>query len=232
MLLEICVDSLASARAAIAGSDMGSDYYNSRGIANGEGYFSNYALYRRNAEGNNCLCLESLPFGQLLGGRGVMAECKSSDTASYCVFDNVSVYGEDKVLTAKRGMLLTGGRKTLVIKDEVEFVNEESSFTTAHFENKNVSAEIKDGGKKCVLTHKDGEKIYVTILGDGVLELMDCKGLLSGTAPAEGEYSRDDYSRLVIRHTAKKSINTAFVIDVCEECGMKENIDIEMWKAL
>ena len=213
-------------------TDMGSDYYNSRGIANGEGYFSNYALYRRNAEGNNCLCLSSLPYGQLLGGRGVMTECKSSDTASYAVFDNASVYGEDKVISAKRGMLLTGNRKTVVIKDEVEFVAEETSFTTAHFENKNITAEIQDGGKKCVLTHNDGQKIYVTVFGDGILELMDCQGLLSGTGPAEGEYSRDDYSRLVIRHTAKKSINTAFVIDTTEECGIKENINIEMWKTL
>lgn len=212
--------------------DMGSDYYNSRGIKNGEGYFSNYALYRRNAEGNNCLCLESLPFGQLLGGRGVMTEHKSSDTASYCVFDNVSVYGEDKVVSAKRGMLLTNGRRTLVIKDEVEFVGEENAFTTAHFENKNVTAEITDGGRKCTLTHKDGEKLYVTVYGDGTLELMDCQGLLEGTSPAEGEYSREDYSRLVIRHKGVKRINTAFVIDTDKECGVKENIDIEMWKTL
>ena len=212
--------------------DMGSDYYNSRGIANGEGYFGNYALYRRNGEGNNCLCLESLPFGQLLGGRGVMTECHSSDTASYCVFDNVSVYGEDKVKSAKRGMLLTNSRKTLVIKDEVEFVNEDSAFTTAHIENKNVTAEITDGGKRCTLTHKDGEKIYVTVLGDGVLELMDCQGLLSGTGPAEGEYSRDDYSRLVIRHKNVKKINTAFIIDTDPECGVTKNINMEMWKTL
>ena len=213
-------------------TDLGSDQYNSRGIANGEGYFSNYALYRRNAEGNNCLALCSLPFGQLLGGRGEMTEYKSSDTASYCVFDNVSVYGEDKVKSAKRGMLLTNGRKTLVIKDEVEFTDADSAFTTAHFENKKITAEVLDGGKRCVLTHESGDKIYVTVLGDGTLELMDCQGLLSGTGPATGEYSRDDFSRLVIRHSNVKKINTAFVIDVCDECGVKENLDIKMWKTL
>lgn len=213
-------------------SDMGSDYYNSRGIKNGEGYFSNYALYRRNAEGNNCLCLESLPFGQLLGKRGPMTEYKSSDTASYCVFDNLAVYGEDKVVSAKRGMLLTNGRRTLIVKDEVEFVGNEDAFTTAHFENKRITADITDGGKKCTLTHEGGEKLYVTILGDGTLEVMDCQGLLEGTAPAEGEYSREDYSRLVIRHKGVKKINTAFVIDTDKECGIKENIDIEMWKTL
>ena len=214
-------------------SDLGSDYYNSRGIANGQGYFSNYALYRRNAEGNNCLCLTSLPFGQLQGKRGVMTEYSSSEGASYMIIDNTAVYGEDKVRSAKRGMLLTNGRRTLVIKDEVEFVGKESAFTTAHFESDKITAEVSDGGKKATLTHSTGEKIYVTLLGDGSLEVMNCtESLLSGTAPAEGEYSRDNYSRLVVRYEGVRSINTALVIDTCEDAGVKENIGVEMWKTL
>lgn len=212
-------------------TDLGPDYYNSVGIKNGLGYFSNYGLYRRNAEGNNCLCLTSLPFGQLLKGRGLMTETKSSDTASYSVIDNASVYG-DKVKSARRGMLLTGGRKTLVIKDEVEFTDAECAFSTAHFENKKISAELLDGGKKCVLTHEDGQKLYLSVIGDGTLEVMDCRGLLSGTEPAEGELSRDDFSRLVIRYENVRSINTALVIDTREDCDFKENINIEMWKTL
>ena len=212
--------------------DLGSDNYNSRGIANGMGYFGNYALYRRNAEGNNCLALESLPYGQLQGKRGVMAEYKSGNNASYAVIDNTAVYGEDKVKYAKRGMLITNNRRTLVIKDELELVSEDSAFTTAHFESKSISAQLSEDGKRCTLTHTDGQKIYVSILGDGRLELMDCSGLLSGTAPAEGEHSREDYSRLVIRHSNVKSINTAFVIDSDENAGVTENINIDMWKTL
>jgi hypothetical protein len=214
-------------------TDLGPDYYNSRGIENGLGYFSNYALYRRNGEGNNCLCLTSLPYGQLLGARGYMTEYKSSDTASYCVIDNREVYGQDKVESAKRGMLLTNERKTLVIKDEVVFTDKESAFTTAHFESDKITACISESGKKAVLTHKDGERIFVTLLGDGRLEVMDCKSyLLTGGAPAEGEHSRDNLSRLVVRYDGVKSINTSFVIDADENCTFDQNIDIDMWKTL
>ncbi len=214
-------------------SDLGSDYYNSRGIANGQGYFSNYALYRRNAEGNNCLCLTSLPFGQLQGKRGIMTEYSSSEGASYMIIENSAVYGEDKVKSAKRGMLLTNGRRTLVIKDEVEFVGKESAFSTAHFESDKITTELSADGKRATLTHSTGEKIYVTLLGDGSLEVMNCtESLLSGTAPAEGEYSRDNYSRLVVRYEGVRSINTALVIDTCEDAGVKENIGVEMWKTL
>jgi hypothetical protein len=214
-------------------TDLGSDYYNSVGIANGLGYFSNYALYRRNAEGNNCLCLTSLPFGQLMGKRGVMTDYRSSDSASYMIIDNTAVYGDDKVRSAKRGMLLTNDRRTLVIKDEVDFIGNESAFSTAHFESDKITPELSEDGRKATLTHSSGERIYLTLLGEGRLEVMNCKDpLLSGTAPAEGEYSRDNYSRLVVRYENVKSINTALVIDTSEDTGIKENISVEMWKDL
>ena len=54
----------------------------------------------------------------------------------------------------------------------------------------------------------------------------------SKKVPAEGEYSRDKYSRLVVRYDGVRSINTAFVIDTCEDVGMKENINVDMWKSL
>ena len=211
-------------------TDLGSDYYNSVGIENKLGYFSNYALYRRNAEGNNCLCLESLPYGQLMSGRGVTVESSSSDTASYAIIDNASVYGEDKVRSAKRGILLTNSRRTVIIKDEAELVNPEDAFICAHFESDKITADISECGKKCTLAHKDGERIFVRIDGDGSLEVMDCQGLLNGTAPAEGEYSRENYSRLVVRYKGVESINTAFIIDTEDEefsCP-----DMEMWKTL
>ena len=214
-------------------TDLGADAYNSRGIANGLGYFGNYALYRRNAEGNNVLALTSLPFGQLMGGRGVMTDCVSGDTASYSIIDNKTVYGDDKVVFARRGMLLTNNRSTLVIKDEVEFVGTDSAFTTAHFDSSCIEAVIDGAKKKCTLTHKDGEKIYVTLLGDGRLELMDCEtGLLSGTAPAEGEFTRSNYSRLVVRHDNVNAINTSFVISTTENDSYTENMNVNMWKTL
>ena len=211
-------------------TDLGSDYYNSRGIKNGIGYFGNYALYRRNAEGNNCLCLTSLPYGQLLGKSGYMTNCHSGDNASYCIIDNREVYGEDKVEYARRGMLLTNNRRTLVIKDEVKLTSPDGIFTTAHIESNKITALVSDDGKKCTLTHEGGEKLYVTLKGDGRLELLNCTDpLLSGTEPAEGEYSRENYSRLVVRLDNATEFNTAFIIDTVEDSSY-ECPNIEMWK--
>ena len=129
-------------------------------------------------------------------------------------------------------MLLTNNRRTLVIKDEAGFTSPVSAFTTAHFESDKITAELRADGRGCTLTHKDGEKIYVTILGDGKLELLNCTDpLLSGTEPAEGEYSRENFSRLVVKHENVTKINTAFVIDTVEDPSI-DNLDVEMWKTL
>ena len=129
-------------------------------------------------------------------------------------------------------MLLTNDRRTVIIKDEVEFLAPETAFTTAHFESDKITAQVSEDGKKCTLTHNDGERIFVTLIGDGKLELMNCETpLLVGTEPAEGEYSREKYSRLVVKYESVMKINTAFVIDTVE--NVEYNIpDVEMWKTL
>ena len=160
-----------------------------------------------------------------------MTDYKSGDTASYCIIENGEVYGADKVEYARRGMLLTNNRRTLVIKDEVKLACRDTAFTTAHFESDKITAEVSEDGKKCILTHKDGEKIYVRVQGEGKLEVLNCTDpLLSGVEPAEGEYSRENYSRLVIKHDNVTEINTAFIIDT--EDAPYECPDIEMWKTL
>ena len=147
------------------------------------------------------------------------------------MIDNREIYGEDKVEYARRGMLLTNDRRTLVIKDEIELKENDTVFTTAHYESDKITAELSADGTKCTLTHKDGEKIYVSVIG-GKLELRNCTDpLLNGTEPAEGEYSRDNYSRLVVLYENAKTVNLAFVIDTVENASY-DIPNIEMWKTL
>ena len=195
-------------------TDMGSDNYNLATNAAGHGYFSNYGLYRRNAEGNNSLCLKALPYGQKLSGRGVMREHSSSGNASYCIIDNASVYGDELVFEARRGMLLTNSRKTLIIKDELTFTKAQTAFWVGHYESDKITAELSDDGKSCIMTHKDGEKLSVHLVCDGAkFEIMDCYTfLLDGTETVEGEHSRENHRRLVVRLENVEKIDMSVVI--------------------
>ena len=211
-------------------TDMGSDYYNVKN-KDGLGYFSNYGLYRRSAEGNNTLCLKSLPYGQLLDANGDMIEYKSSDNASYCIIDNTDVYGANAVNYAKRGMLLTNNRETLIIQDDVSFKGKDTAFWVGHFESDKIKAEISDNGKSCVLTHTDGTTLNVYIASDmGKFEVMDCYTyLLEKTESVEKEYSRENHARLVIKLENTDSVNLNVVIG--KPLG-NDVLPMEMWKSI
>ncbi len=210
--------------------DLGFDNYNMERV-NGEGYFSNYGLYKRNAEGNNVLSVKSLPYGQRLGGRGVIAEIKETDDLTYCIIDNTSVYDES-VVSAKRGMLIKD-RRTLVISDRVEFNRANTAHWVAHYSTDIVSAELKDGGKTCRMTSKSGKHLTVKLLAENArFEIKSTYDyLLDGTAPANGEHDRKEYERLVVVFKDVTSLDMSVVIDT-EENDYNEHIPAEMWKNL
>ena len=203
--------------------DMGSDYYNIK-----EGYFGNYHLYRRCAEGNNVLSLPSVEYGQGGNCTGYVVKHHSGKNA-FAIIDNGEVY-EDKIIAAKRGMLLTPDRKTLVIQDEVGFPTPTDAYAVAHFKSAEITAEL-DGGT-CILTHKDGQQIKVTLLGDGELSVRDCYDfLLPTTKSFEGEYDRKEFSRLVVTHTACESIASALVIEPVDCNGYTVITPMDEWQA-
>lgn len=215
-------------------TDLGSDNYNMTKNKNGEGYFSNYELYRRNGEGANAISLHSLPYGQLMGKRGVMTDTYSSDTLSYCVIDNTAVYGKDTVKSAKRGMLLLDGRKTLVVADEIKFEKPDTAFWIANFESEKINADISDDGKACRLTHSTGEEITLSIVTEGAAfeKLSTYDFLLSGTHACEGEHSRDSYSRLVIRFENVTELTLSVVISENGYGSYKAHKPIDEWASL
>ncbi len=206
-------------------TDLGHDYYNT------ERYFANYALYRRNAEGNNTLAITSLPYGQQLGGTGsIISHCEGKGGRSFAIIDNKSIYGE-AVASARRGMLLTNGRRTTVIQDEVDFNEPTTAYWIAHFESDKIKTEISPDGKRCVMTHDDGTELTVTLLGDGQFEVLDCYHfLLEGTASFEGEFPRESYSRLTVKFDGVTSIRTAVVMELSkDEGGYTQIIPTEKW---
>ena len=191
-------------------TDLGSDNYNLPG-----GYFSNNNLFRRNAEGNNTLFLTSLPHGQALNTNSPMIEHKSSDAASYAIVDTTAAYG-DKAIKALRGMLLTADRTTWILHDEVELAENENAIWAANFESARITAEISEDGKKCHMSYEDGAAIDVYLFAEGAkFEIVGCYDFLleQTQRPVEGEYPRDNYSRLIVRFDDIKKIDCTIVVE-------------------
>lgn len=188
--------------------DLGSDYYNITG-----GYFGNPHLYRRNAEGNNCLAVKAFPYGQRTGGVGRVIEETAGAENPYLIIDNAEVY-EGVVKSAYRGMLMTADRKTVVFQDEVEFNSPSTAWWTGHFKSSEITATVSEDGKCVTLTHKDGASVNVKLIGGERFEITSCYDfLLDGTATFEGEYDRKELSRLVVAFKDVTSIKCAIVIE-------------------
>ena len=191
-------------------TDLGADNYEIKG------YFGNYHLFRRNAEGNNTLVLPSLPYGQLLSTHSPIIEWKSSNAASYAILDTTAAYG-DKADKVTRGMLLTADRKTWVLRDEAEFKEAEDACWVANFDSAKIKCEIAEGGKSCRMSYEDGAAINVHLVSDTDVkfEIISCYDfLLKDTAlKPEGESARDNFSRLLVRFENVKKVDCTIVVE-------------------
>lgn len=210
-------------------TDLGSDYYNTE-----HGYFGNYTLYRRNAEGHNVVFIKELESGQAYNATGKIVRVSANCDTPLAVIDNTAVYG-GYAERAYRGMLVLNGRKTTVIQDEIDFCKECESFAAYHYKSSEIKAELSDGGRVCTMTHADGTKLTVRLLtenADAHFEIMNCYDyLLDITKNCAGEYSRDEFGRLVIKYGKAKKIRSAVAIELENDAGTAYNelIPIEKW---
>ena len=198
-------------------TDIGKDYYNIVG-----GYFGNYGLYRRVAEGHNVVFIRELPCGQALGDGGSVTRVEFDGKKSFAIIDNKGAYGgyAEKAL---RGMLLTNGRRTTVIQDEIVFNEPCEAFSAYHYRSDEITAEISDDGLTCILTHKNGERLSLCLITENEgagFEVTSCYDfLLSCTKSFEGEYSREDHSRLLVRYGKTDKIKSALVIELFSDAS-------------
>ncbi len=194
--------------------DLGVDNYNLK-----EGYFNNYALYRRNAEGNNTLCLSSLPFGQAFGATGRIVRHTENTESPFAVIDTTEAYAPYAVY-ARRGLRVQDGRRTTILRDEVCFTEAQDAFWTANVDTTDIQVRIEEGGRRCTLTHTDGTQLLLRLYTDidAHFELTDTyTPLLSGTKSFEGEKDRSTIARLVIRLQGVREASLSVVMTLAAD---------------
>jgi hypothetical protein len=210
--------------------DIGGDDYN---VYNYFEYGIRQNYYRLSTEGHNLVTITSLPdelpFGQSYTGGGVVTDFVSEDAGMYSIIDNAGAYG-NITNYARRGMLLTNNRTTVVIQDEIAFKGVQSCVWIAHTQ---ASISISPNGKTAILGSTSAGRpmqIRVTLLSSNPklkFEKMDAgvnDFIFEGThRPGYSESfgqlperSRKSYSRLVIKAENTLVFDTAVVIETIE----------------
>ena len=168
-----------------------------------------YKYYRANAEGQNVVYIvnnEDLPYGQNTTGGGKIVNTFENEHGSYAILDNTGAYSASYVSRAFRGLLVTNDRKTVVLQDEVSFVNAQSVFWVVHTAHSiyidpttsrtaYITATAADGRaytlRASIITPSTDLK-FTTLKS----ELID--KTLPATADGSPSYKRDKINRLAI----------------------------------
>lgn len=218
--------------------DIGADNYNI-GYVNDEGqnkgYFSNYELYRIGAEGHNIIAITSeqdtLPFGQTTTANPSIVKYYSSTEGGYAVIDMSDAYG-NHVTSAKRGMLFTDLRSSVIIQDEIVFNGPKTAYWFGHYNigTGYVDEVVLSSDKKTAFMISGDDIIRVTIVSDNTklsFEIMDAYTYLldithntdqSTMGMANTETNRDNIRKLAIKCENVETLNLAVVIE--EVSGM------------
>ena len=219
--------------------DLGADDYNLYGGGLASGY------YRYSTLGNNVLAIgsmqDTIPHGQVLEQGGTLVSSVSNEYGSAAVLDMSAVYGgSENVTYARRGMLLTNDRKTVVIQDEVSMVLVQDLYWFAHFNTNNVTEyTVSDDGRTVIMRSKsDSEgnrktlRVNLITANRGFkFEIWDASTETEGqfvfdATPREGyslamkgldEGSRDHIKKLVISGVNTLKFELAVVIELIDE---------------
>ncbi len=208
--------------------DVGAEGYSVAGFG---GVVTGNRYYKKNAEGNNTLALTTNPYseggtkscfaGQYIYGTGYMYKTGDNEHGAYALIDQTEVYYKSAE-SAKRGMLFTSDRSTVVIQDEVTFYEPETVYWIGHTYQQ---IYVTTGGRTAYMT--DGEStIRVSLLSsdsklkfdilsayDFVLEDTHRPEYALNNGVGTPEDDRSAYKRLVVKCENVTSLDLAVVIE-------------------
>lgn len=207
--------------------DLGSDNYNLRS------YFMNASYYRLSPEGANTIVISGkgdMTSGQLLRGESKTVRYESGDCGALSVVDMSGVYGK-YVSSAKRGMLFTNSRETIVVQDEIELTESSELWWFAHtkvargsitFSDDRRTAYLRSGGTVLRASIVGGEGLaftevmdtYTTVC-DGTFTEEESIAYCDAVAQNKGqrEYDRSAFSKLAIHMENVRSAKFAVVFE-------------------
>ena len=225
--------------------DLGADDYNLYGGGRGGGY------YKYSAEGNNCVAITSkpdlIPHGQVLNAFGTIKSTVVNEYGTATVIDQSAIYGGASIVSyARRGMLFTNDRKTVVIQDEIVCVQAQNLQWFAHYDTNTVpEVEISSNGRTVLMKDKKGQVLRVSMLTANrgfKFEIQKCddpEQFALAATPLPGyslsmkgidEQNRSNFRRLTIKAENVVKFEVAVVIEIIDpnnpiEVGYKTGWD-------
>ncbi len=191
-----------------------------------------YKLFIKRAEGHNCLVINPSAEnpGQVPGSVAKIIKQTSKPKGAITVIDLTETYGYD-VKSYQRGYYLGENRNTLIVQDELELI--EPNSTINWFLHTPGDVTIDADGKGAVVEIK-GKKLKIDIICDAAQWELSVREPVSvfPENSVEGEYSRDGYCNLALIGKASGTLNISAKFTMEEDLSsMSEHslIPISKW---
>ena len=179
--------------------ELGKDNYN---ISGGYWGLSGYELYVKRPEGQNCLVINAEKgdtygeyYQQKLDSFASLTAFESKDKGAYMVLDLTDAYSRD-AQSYKRGFYFGDERKSLVIQDELELKEKNSTlYWSMHTE---ADIEIISDGKAALLTMENDTLTVSLDTNADITFSKEKASALPGTVVRDGENSRSHINKLLL----------------------------------
>ena len=174
--------------------DLGQDNYN----------VANYRIaYRYRAEGHNTLVINPGEGpDQVL--RSICHVDRFNDGTTgdaYAISDMSAAYSGKQVV---RGMRMTADKRWLIVRDEMKLEESDVGYWFAHTRGK---ITVLEGGKSATID-MDGDKLFLTLLGDEEFEVMEAKHLYDGHYQHD-QRDNSDVTKLTVKFHGSTNLSVA-----------------------
>ena len=192
-----------------------------------EGYFGDFrwTFYRARAEGQNTVVVNPSknPDQESTSAKGRIERFESKPKGGYTVIDLLSGYPD--AVSAKRGLMLTDDRSTVIVQDEFKLKDESDVYWFMHTK---ADIEISEDKKTATLT-QNGKTMYAHIISDSDLSfgVMDAKPLHMSPNPKQSE--NKNVRKLMIHAEYAADFSAAVVFSPYRENLEREYVPLNDW---
>ena len=184
--------------------DLGKDDYNLPGYeerVNG----GRWKVFRTRAEAHNTLIINpDMNPDYKVGAEAWLENIGYSEDGALAVIDKSGLLGE-RAQSAKRAYLLTDGRKSLVVRDEVQVADTSDIYWLMYTR---AGADIN--GSRVILTDSESpeKKLCVDFAASGDFDIIyEPAAPIDGTPIVAGQNENEDYYRLALKITASGDVD-------------------------
>ncbi len=136
-------------------------------------------------------------YDQVLTGDSKITRYESKDSGSIAVTDLTTAYSNNAE-SAVRGIMMTAGRNTVLIRDEVKLKKKCDVYWFAHYKASD-NAVISEEKRSAIISNED-KRVWVGIISEGNygFEIMDARPLPYSPDP-ENQSKNEDWKKLAIK---------------------------------